>query len=400
MSISLIKISSKKDLKQLFDNLKVDPYGIEIMLPKSISFLIKISSISCIAANILKQEMLSLGGDVALPRDVLIGKIKKTDCVLIATLSQINRLTEKLVKQPFGLKGLAQDLTVVIENYQKDSFEVVLKNKKLLLDTPKIMGIVNVTDDSFSGDGVLTKDLRKIEDYVFKLIEDGADIIDIGGESTRPNAKKISLSEELNRTIPIIKAIAKKVKVPISIDTYKPEVAKQALDNGAHLVNDISGLRNDQMRKIVALNKAGVVIMHMQGVPENMQKNPVYKNVVLEINEFLAKSVSDALNSGISKKSIIIDPGIGFGKKLEHNIEILRRLSEFKILGCPILVGTSRKSFIGQILDCSVDNRLVGTLASCLHSVKNGAKILRVHDVKEIKQALTVYNSLEIRELN
>jgi len=389
-----------KELKKLMQDIKVDPYGIKIMLPKAINHLVRINSISCIAANILKQEMLSLGGDVAVARDALTGKGRRTDCLLMATLSQFNRLTEKLNRQPFGLDRLAHDLSDSLTNYQKDEFNLNLGRYKLALRQGRtyIMGIVNLTPDSFSADGLYrtaysVQRTAYIIDYVKKMVDDGADIIDIGAESTRPGAEPIPVKEELERVMPIIKKIAKKINVPISIDTYKPEVARQALDCGAVMVNDITGL-NNKMAKIVSKYKAGVVLMHMKGNPRTMQNNPVYKSLIDELIEYLDKAISEAVSWGIDREKIIVDPGIGFGKTLEHNLEILKRLREFKILGRPMLVGLSRKSFLGKILNAGPQERIFGTVSSCVLAVKNGTNILRVHDVKAVKQAIKVLNTI------
>jgi len=399
----ILQPNNHKELKKLMQDIKVDPYGIEIMLPKAVQHLVRINSISCIAANILKQEMLSLGGDVAVARDALTGKVKKTDCLLMATLSQFNRLTEKLNRQPFGLNRLAHDLSDNLTNYQKDEFNLDLGRYKLILRQGKtyIMGIVNLTPDSFSADGLYRKShianrisqIDSIIEHIERMVNDGADIIDIGGESTRPGAEPIPVKEELERTIPIIKKIARKIKVPISIDTYKPEVARQALDCGAVMVNDITGL-NNKMAKIVSKYKAGVVLMHMKGNPRTMQNNPVYKSLIDEITEYLDKAISEAVAWGIDRERIIVDPGIGFGKTLEHNLEILKRLREFKILGRPMLVGPSRKSFLGKILNAGPQERIFGTVSACVLAVKNGANVIRVHDVKAVKEAIKVLNTI------
>jgi len=400
-----------KELKKMMQEIKVDRYGIEIMVPKGIIHILRINSLSCIAANILKQEMLSLGGDVAVARGALTGKIKKTDCLLIATLSQFHRLIEKLKEQPFGLDRLAQDLSGILANYQKDKFRLDLGKYKLNFNgRVHIMGIVNLTPDSFSGDGLyqgqglspsqLKRTAPKgtvperVINFIEKMVEDGADIIDVGGESTRPGAKPVSLKEELRRTIPVIKKMTKTIKVPISIDTSKPQVAKQALDNGAVMVNDITGLRNPKMAKVVSDYKAGLVIMHMKGNPRTMQNNPVYKSLLDEIIDYLDKAIKQATDAGVDKNKIIIDPGIGFGKTLEHNLEILKNLRELKILGRPILIGPSRKSFIGKILNVGPGERIFGTVSSCVLAVKNGAQMLRVHDVKAVKQALKVTEAI------
>lgn len=374
--------------------IKVDPYGIKIMLPKAVSHLVRINSVSNIAANILKQEMLSLGGDVAIARDALTGKVKKTDCLLMANLAQLNRLNHKLNRQPFGLDKLSGDLSRVLDNYQRDSFVLDLGRHRLNLGLrAHIAGVVNITPDSFSGDGLCRVALADIADFIEKMIRDGADIIEVGGESSRPGAKPVTIKEELSRVIPVIKKIAKRIKVPLAVDTCKPEVAHAALDNGAVIINDITGLRNPKMSKLAARYKAGVVIMHMKGNPRTMQKNPEYISLIDEVAGYLSKAIESAAGAGIDREKIIIDPGIGFGKALEHNLEILKRLGELKALGRPIMVGTSRKSFIGKILNAGPKERIFGTVASCVLAIKNGAKLVRVHDVKEVKQALRILDS-------
>lgn len=393
-----LKVNNIAQARALMREIHVDNYGIKIMAPKALACLIRINSISNIAANILKQEMLSLGGDVAIARDALTGRCKHTDCLLMGSLAQFMRLNAKLNKQPFGLDKLSRDLSISISNYQKDNFIFKPKGYRLNLKRRTyIMGIVNLTPDSFSGDGMYSTQyprMQEIINYIKDMIDDGADIIDIGGESSRPGAQPVSIKEELARTIPVIKKLAKKINVPISIDTYKPEVARQALDNGAIIVNDITGLRNPEMIKVISRYKAGVVIMHMRGKPQTMQDNPVYKSLIDEIIDFLDDAIKKAVAAGISRDKIIIDPGIGFGKTFQHNLIILNKLSEFKVLGLPILVGPSRKSFIGKILKAEPGQRLFGTIGASILAAKNGAKIIRVHDVKEVKQALKVFDAL------
>lgn len=279
----------------------------------------------------------------------------------------------------------------------------------------QIMGIINLTPDSFSGDGLLAKEgigIEEITEYAQELVAQGADIIDVGGESSRPGAETISVKEELKRTIPVIerlskgidlpilfkgRVLSKKTNVPISIDTYKPEVAGCALQSGASIVNDITGLRNSEMIKVVAKTSARVIIMHMKGMPRDMQKNPEYKCLIKEIIEYLQIAIKRAEDSGIDKQRIIIDPGIGFGKTTQHNLEILRRLQEFEVLGCPILIGPSRKSFIGEILSLPTQERLIGTMASLAIAVMNGANIVRVHDVKFAHQAIKIADAIRMK---
>lgn len=259
-----------------------------------------------------------------------------------------------------------------------------------------LMGILNVTPDSFS-DGGRYFDRTLAIKRAYEMVEEGADIIDIGGESTRPGSEPVPLQEEIARTIPVIEEISKKIKVPVSIDTYKAEVAKRALDAGASIVNDISGLRFDpEMPKVVSQYKVPVVIMHIKGTPKNMQANPIYEALIPEIMDYLRESIKLAVESGIAEDKIIIDPGIGFGKTFDHNLEIIKNLHEFKYLEKPILIGPSRKAFIGKILDdAPAPERLEGTAAAVAISILNGANIIRVHDVKEMKRVADVADAVK-----
>lgn len=259
-----------------------------------------------------------------------------------------------------------------------------------------IMGVLNVTPDSFS-DGGLYFDKAIAIKRAYEMLEDGADIIDIGGESTRPGSERVPLEEEIARTIPLIKEISKNIKAPISIDTYKSEVARRAIDAGASIVNDISGLRFDpDMPKVVSEYKVPVVIMHINGTPKNMQMNPVYEALIPEIMDYLRMSIRIAVEAGIAEDKIIIDPGIGFGKTFDHNLEIIKNMHEFTFLEKPVLLGLSRKAFIGKILDdAPVSERLEGTAAAVAIAIFNGANIIRVHDVKEMKRVAMVADAIK-----
>ena len=247
-----------------------------------------------------------------------------------------------------------------------------------------IMGILNVTPDSFS-DGGRYLDANRAIDYAHQMIEDGADIIDIGGESSRPGALPVSTDEELTRVLPVIDALAKGTDAFISIDTYKPPVARDALQVGAHIVNDITALGDADMAGVVAGMGAGLILMHMKGVPRTMQHSPVYQDLIPEILTFLQNRIDKAQAEGVCTDRIMIDPGIGFGKTAEHNLEILRSLDAFRSLDKPILIGTSRKAFIGKILNLpNPDDRLEGTAATVAWAIAHGADVVRVHDVKAI----------------
>jgi dihydropteroate synthase len=256
------------------------------------------------------------------------------------------------------------------------------------------MGILNVTPDSFSDGGKFTH-LLKAMSHVQLMEKNGADIIDVGGESTRPGADTVTVDEEINRTIPVIKEIRKSSSITISIDTYKSEVAERALSAGADFVNDISGLTFDQkMMDTVKEFDVPIVIMHIQGTPLNMQKNPTYNDVVKDLIHFFSLQIQKALDFGIKRENIIIDPGIGFGKQLNDNFILIHRLKEFSELGCPILIGPSRKSFIGFTLDLPPEDRLEGTLAAVSAGILNGASLVRVHDVKEVKRTVTITDKI------
>jgi dihydropteroate synthase len=259
-----------------------------------------------------------------------------------------------------------------------------------------IMGILNITPDSFS-DGGTHLDKFKAIDHALRMIDDGADILDIGGESTRPGSEPVSTDEELRRTLPVIEALAKNISIPISIDTCKAGVAVRALEAGASLVNDISGLRFDpEMPKVISRFKVPVVIMHMKGTPKNMQADPTYKALIPEIIDYLRESIRLATKSGIHENMIILDPGLGFGKTFEHNLEIINNLEQFSVLKKPLLIGPSRKAFLGKILGgLPPQERLEGTAAAVAISIIKGAHIVRVHDVKEMAKVARVADAIK-----
>lgn len=270
-----------------------------------------------------------------------------------------------------------------------------LRSARLNLESPKIMGILNVTPDSFSDGGEFLS-VNKAIDRIGEMIHEGASIIDVGGESTRPGSDPVPLSAEIERVIPLLqKAIKFFPNTLFSIDTTKFEVAKQAFESGVHILNDVSGLEKEpRFAELCAEYNAGYVLMHSQGDPKTMQKNPEYNDVVGDILQFLQSRVEHLREASV--ESIMVDPGIGFGKTLSHNLQIISKLGEFTKTGCPILVGASRKSMIGQILNNrDVEGRLAGTIAVHYHALINGAKILRVHDVREAADSILVFNEIK-----
>ena len=258
-----------------------------------------------------------------------------------------------------------------------------------------IMGILNITPDSFFDGGAHFKENDAVKQGL-KMAADGADIIDVGGESTRPFSDPLPLTEELRRVIPVIKTLSRETDIPISIDTYKSDVAGQAIEAGATMVNDISALKFDPaMGQLVADAGVPVVLMHMKGKPKNMQVNPIYEDLFGEITDFLEKAIEQAISSGIKRDVIIIDPGIGFGKSFDDNLKIINNLHTFSSLGQPLLVGSSNKAFIGHVLGLSVESRESGTMATVAASVLNGANIVRIHNVKATKETVTMIDAIK-----
>ena len=369
---------SLNDTKKFYENLGCDSGGISILSKKSKLHTLYIKNMHVGAANILKQDALSIGADLAVPSGVIIAKDKFVDAVLIGTTKHFETLSRKELAQPFGLKELAKSL----KDYVKE------QNFKT-----KIMGVLNANEDSFFKNSRFDNSQANLR--IEKMIEDGANIIDIGAVSSRPGSIAVSEDVELQRVKDIVDTIYKNKyyeKVDFSIDSYAPKVIDYVLNHGFKIVNDITGLQNDEVCKIAAKYDAQVVIMHMQNNPTNMQQEPFYKNVILEIDEYLKNQIEKAQSFRI--KDIVLDVGIGFGKTLEHNLLLLKNLDHFKHFGYELLIGASRKSMIDKIIPTPIEDRLSGTLAIHLESIKNGASIIRCHDVKEHFQAIKVYEAI------
>ena len=378
--MQILKLSNSIDTKKYLIELGVDSGGISILSSKMKHHIIYISDLHVGGANILKQDALSIGADLAVPRGTVISKTPTVDCILIATTKQLQTLSKKELAQPFGLKELAKKLQ-----------EILQVKRPMHID---IMGVVNANDDSFfSGSRFKEGDaIKRIE----QMIEDGANIIDIGAVSSAPNSLHVEVQEELNRVRPILDIIKQEKlyeKVKFSIDSYEPEVISYALESGFKIVNDITGLANDEVCKLCASYDATAVIMHMQGTPQTMQDNPKYENILSDVYCFLQERIEKAESFGVN--DIIVDIGIGFGKTLEDNLMLIKHLEHFLTLNKPILVGASRKSMIDKISKSLVDERLAGTLAIHLEALKNGASMLRVHDVAEHVQAVKVQTAID-----
>lgn len=367
------------------------------MLPKLFGINIKLKDLAPQDAIILKQEMLNIGGDVAIAEETLPPYSKKTDVLIMGNKKQIIKLASKIKRQYNRLANIGENIEKILENIEKEQ-EIKIGNKIFKFGKRTyIMGILNVTPDSFYDGGKYDK-LEKAIERARQMEKEGVDIIDIGGESTRPFSLPIDEKEEMNRVLPVIEALKNEIKVPLSIDTYKPRVAEKAIEKGVDMINDVFALRKEGMAEIAREFDVPVCIMHMKGEPKNMQMNPYYKDVMEEIYEFLRERIVFAIKKGIDENKIIIDPGIGFGKRtgggIEDNCEIIARLKELKSLGRPILIGISRKTFIGNITKTSVEERLEGSLGAEAIAIANGADILRCHDVLATKRMAMVVDAI------
>ncbi len=376
----IYKLGNFADKKAALKALGVESGGVSIMAKKMELLYFFIKDLKTPAANILKQDALSIGAELAVPGGVILCEKPTYDCILIGTKKHMELLSRKELAQPFGLKTVATEL-----------------KKFLSIKTypTQIMGVINANDDSFFEGSRFVA-----EDAIFqceKMIKEGASIIDIGAVSSRPGAQEVSELVELERMKPICDMIsAEKLyeKATFSVDSYTPDVVEYALKRGFTLINDITGASNDEIIKLAVKHKAKLCIMHMQGTPKTMQKDPTYDDVMVEVSAFFEERIAKCEALGLSRENIILDVGIGFGKTLEHNLTLIKNLTHFRYFGCELLIGASRKSMIDKIITTPVEERLPGTLTLHLKAVENGASIVRCHDVSEHKQAFAVLNVL------
>ena len=387
-----IAIGSAADLKRHLGEIDVSDDEIEKMVDRFLSCTIKLEGVDTRAANLLKSHVETLGGTLAMRKEAHEFTVRETDVILCGSRHTLGLLAMRLKGEPFGLEVIGTDITGCLASGNR----IMSWGGRTLDFTSKtyVMGILNCTPDSFypSSRAATVKDAQKTAQ---QMIEAGADIIDVGGESTRPGSDPVPQDEEIRRVIPVIQALRGASDIMISVDTRRKDVAERALDAGADIVNDISGLRhNEDLARLVARRKVPVVVMHMRGTPKTMQKQPYYKNTISEILRELEPSVAAALGAGIDPGMIIIDPGIGFGKRIQDNLRIIKELASLKSLNFPILVGLSRKGFIGEILDRPVESRLIGTITANTLAVLNGANIIRVHDVADAVEMVTIIDSV------
>lgn len=372
------------------ERMGVDPAGLRFLAPKQLHYNLKVEGLAEGQAKTIKEDALRAPAPVT----VAAGASGES-MVLSGTLDALRSLIEVLKKRP-QTSGVALCLGEALDNSHKDEFIIPGRKKDIRVGPATvIMGILNATPDSFS-DGGLFFDKGRAVERAFEMAEDGADWIDIGGESTRPGASPVTLREELERVIPVVEAVAGR-GFTVSIDTTKAEVAKEALEAGASIVNDVSALGMDgRMIGVCARYACPVVLMHMRGTPRTMQKDVSYKDIVSEVYGYLSSRVEFAVENGIERNRVIIDPGLGFGKSVDGNLRLVKELRGFKSLGLPVLIGPSRKSFIGKALGSDTAGRVSGTLAASVISILNGANIVRVHDVKEAKEAALLADAVKM----
>ena len=388
--VRVITINNKKEAKEHIQSVGSDLRGIKLMAPKGVLRALKLYEISVPAASIIKQEMLAVGGDAALNRGVINNTVEKTDVLLMGTLKQYEQVIHKLRMQPFGLPQLAEDIKVALSNKEyRVPRELRCRDKSLIIgERTLVMGILNLTPDSFS-DGGSFNQIDKAVKHAFQLIEDGADILDIGAESTRPQADPVDADEEIARLKPVLKKLVREIPVPISVDTYKSQVAKEVLELGVQIINDVWGFKKDREIANVCARypDVPVILMHNQNGTD-------YQELMGDLIGALVESIDIAEKAGVAPENIIIDPGIGFGKDTDQNLEVMNSLDELVSLGKTILLGTSRKSLIGNTLQLPVTERLEGTAATLTLGIAKGVDIVRVHDVKEMARVVKMTDAM------
>ncbi len=387
------------ELKHLLEAAGADSAGAAYMHRKAATRVIRVDDVKAPAANILKQEMLSMGGECSNHREVILGGPDRCTVHMIADESTLRRLPKKMRAQPFGLKKLAEGVVALLDGQGRRPLLLPHSRGELYFGArPLICGILNVTPDSFS-DGEQWLEPEAAVEKGLSLAAQGADIIDVGGESTRPGSAGVSAVEESNRTTPVIRELARHTDIPLSIDTQKSDVAAAALEAGAVMVNDVSALGDSAMAEVVAKGGAALVLMHMRGEPATMQADPQYEDCVDEVYRWLEARLEAAVEAGLPAERIALDPGIGFGKRVQDNTELIRRVGELHSLGRPLMLGASRKSFIGALTgEDDPSRRLEGSLAAAARAAEAGVQILRVHDVGATRRFLDAYTPLHRRE--
>lgn len=387
-------------LAEELEQLSLHPVSKNIFLNKGEIIPLKLLEIRTPAANIIKQEMLACGGDCAVPASCVVCGEKYVNAILLGTRKHYHRLIEKLEQMSyFGIEKIKDDLKKILG---VDIKQTILADGRVLdYKKMQVMGILNITPDSFYANSRVPE-LEAVLQRAGKMLEEGAGILDIGGESTRPGSDAVSPEEECARVVPVIRAIKEKYpEAVISVDTYRAQTAARALEAGADIINDVTAMDGDpDMLEVVMKSKAPIILMHMRGTPKNMQSNCEYANVVTEVATYLQKQAELLLNHGVSKDKIILDPGIGFAKNVQQNLQLMQNLKVLTSLEYPVLLATSRKSTIGSVLgNLAAEERLEGTIATSCQAVYAGAQIVRVHDVKENLRAIRMLEAILCPEL-
>jgi len=386
----ICRIDTPEDARRLMCRAGVSERGVELMTPKLGFHVLHLRDVGHAMATILKQEALAADAEAAVHKGLIVREVDSTDVVLGGTRRQLGIIAQKLRGQQFGLGALADELAGTLA-----ALDLIptwhVRGRVLELSQPLVMGVVNLRDGVGGDVGAALERCRA-------MLAAGADILDLGAESSRPGAGPVDAETEIKRLVPVVKALVAETDAVVSVDTYRPETAAPALEAGAHIINDVTGMRglggSGGTGRAVALFDAGVIIMHMRGTPRDMQKNPQYDDLGAEIHAFFAERLEAAAADGVRFQSIALDPGIGFGKRLEDNLALLNHLEWFAGFGRALVVGASRKSFIGAIAGAEVGDRLPGTIAAHTVAILRGAHVVRVHDVAEARQAALVAAAL------
>ncbi len=404
LPVRVLSLATDADVRRAMLRVGCDPEGVAIMAPNARTLVVCVEDLSAPAANILKQEMLAAGGDAVTHRDTITARAPRGPALAFGSRAVLYSVAKKLSAQPFGLAAVGQALRAALQTGDARARALRLRDRVFEADRTLVMGVLNVTPDSFS-DGGCFVDVRAARAHAESMLGDGADLIDVGGVSTRPGSHGIDEDEELRRVLPVLDEL-QALGAPVSIDTTSERVALAACVRGAVLVNDVSGLReSDALAQVAAEHDAGLCVMHMRGTPATMQDDVRSDDVVRDVVRALAASAARATDAGVARESIVVDPGLGFGKSVAQNGVLLRRLGDVCALGYPVLVGASRKSFLGRWAAANgaadplpVDARGDASVAAAVLAAARGARIVRVHDVRATAEAVRVADAVRSAE--
>jgi dihydropteroate synthase len=396
--VRYLDVSSEDEAFDALRGVEANPCTIQTILQRMIHVNIVLEDIESSAAPVIEQAMRAVGGDAAVYPRATDCRHPNRDIILMGTLRQIRSFAERITTPPLSLQGIAAPIQEVLDNSSRNSMSLKTSRREIILgDRTLIMGILNVTPDSFSDGNRFTTPSSAIDEGI-RMADEGADMIDIGGESTRPGSEPVPQEEELRRVMPVVRGLAARISIPLSVDTMKAVVAREALAEGVEIINDVSSLGfDDLMGKVIADAGAAVVLMHMRGIPKTMQSGDLaYRSLRREIIAFLRERIAKARVSDIDPERIMVDPGLGFGKTARDNLRLIRHLRELTVLGRPIVTGVSRKSFIGQVTGGNPQERMEGTAAAVTAAVLNGSRIIRVHDVAAMKKVAAMADAIRI----